>query len=52
MGTSIGEYNISFNKRSQYIYKTKSICTGYFIRKLIWKQIFSDNKEIAKVLKK
>ena len=39
----IGAYAVTFNKRALFIYKTVSQCSGYFIRKSNWKNIFSDS---------
>lgn len=32
----IGAYGVTFNKRALFIYKTYTICQGYFIRKSQW----------------
>ena len=47
----IGAFGISFGQRSRYIYKTLSICKGYFIRKQKWFEILMEKPEISKVLK-
>lgn len=44
--TCIGAYEVTYNKRTLFIYKTVEICWGYFIRKQNWINIMSneDNK--------
>ena len=39
----IGAYAVTFFKRSAYIYKTSSVCSGYFIRRKIWQTILDNN---------
>jgi hypothetical protein len=34
----IGAYNIAYNKRSNYNYKTHKNCSGFSIRRIDWKQ--------------
>ena len=49
----IGAYAVTFDKRALFIYKTVTQCTGYFIRKINWKNIFAaDHEEITEKLKK
>lgn len=50
----IGAYAVTFDKRALFIYKTVTQCTGYFIRKINWKNIFAnpDFEEITEKLKK
>ena len=38
----IGAYAVSFNKRALFIYRTITLCEGYFVRKTKWKEIFQD----------
>ena len=38
----IGAYGATFNKRAIFIYKTKTVCNGYFIRKSNWLEIIYD----------
>jgi len=40
----IGAYGATFNKRAIFIYKTKTVCEGYFIRKSNWLTIVYDPK--------
>ena len=50
----IGSYNITFDKRSKYIYKTSQTCTGFSIRRINWNTVIMDEefKLIAEPLKK
>tara|TARA_B110000285_G_C15131051_1_gene623618 strand:- start:1139 stop:1552 length:414 start_codon:yes stop_codon:yes gene_type:complete len=34
----IGAYNVAYNKRSKFIYKTYKDCSGFSIRRLDWKR--------------
>jgi hypothetical protein len=34
----IGAYNVAYNKRSKFIYKTSKDCSGFSIRRLDWKR--------------
>jgi len=43
----IGAYNVTFGKRSQYIYKTKTICNGWFIRRIKWIKIINDHEMVS-----
>ena len=47
----IGAFACTFNKRSVFIYKTISLCHGYFIRKLEWQNILSENESIGEIIK-
>lgn len=38
----LGAYNLNVNKRTKFIYKTQSLCKGYFIRRSNWKEIMGD----------
>ena len=40
----IGAYGMTFRKRSDVIYKTKSRCTGVFIRKSNWIELEEQNQ--------
>jgi hypothetical protein len=50
----VGAYNVSFNKRSKYIYRTHTYCEGYTIRKTNWHIIMSDEEHslLGNMLKK
>jgi hypothetical protein len=43
----IGAYGVSFNKRTEFVYKTFSDCEGFFIRKKNWSKIMEANTVIA-----
>lgn len=45
----IGAYNISYNKRTRYIYKTNTQCSGFFIRRDRWWEILNneEHKDIS-----
>lgn len=49
----IGGYGITFNKKSQFIFKTKGDCEAFFIRKKNWHYIIGndDSREIIPFLK-
>jgi hypothetical protein len=49
----IGDYGVTFNKRAIFIYKTKTACEGYFVRKKNWNSVIDnpDFKEIVTLLK-
>lgn len=38
----VGAYACTFFKRSNYIYKTSTMCHGYFIRRKTWCNILND----------
>ena len=44
----LGAYNLACNKRTKYIYKTNSVCTGFFIRRENWKELV-DNDEYSEI---
>jgi hypothetical protein len=35
----IGGYNVTFGKRTKFVYKTAQICSGFSIRRANWKKI-------------
>ena len=39
----IAAYGATFNKRSSFIIKTCTECSGFFIRKQNWQRIMKDN---------
>jgi len=49
----VGAFNISFNKRTKFIYLAKTYCNGYSIRRSNWKNLIDDedHKIIAGHLK-
>ena len=50
----IGAYNVAYNKRSKFNYKTYVDCKGFSIRRIDWKNFMykSENKTIASLLRK
>lgn len=48
----IGDYFITFNKRSIWVYQTHTSCSGYFIRKQAWFEIINndDHKDVREAL--
>ena len=48
-GNMIGAYNITFQKRSLFVYRTESECQGYQIRQSNWLKLFDDHKEIGEL---
>ena len=44
---------MTFKKRSEFIYKAKENCEGFFIRRKNWIEIYNqtDNDEILKLVK-
>lgn len=49
--TVIGAFNICYNMRHIFIYKTHLDCKGYFIRKSNWKSIMDEFPEFFFILK-
>lgn len=49
----IGGYNVAYNKRTKFIYKTYKHCNGYSIKRLDWKRFMyqPENKTIAGLLR-
>lgn len=39
----IGAYGTTFFERSSFLYKTKTLCKGYFIRKSNWFMLLCSN---------
>ena len=46
----IGGYNITFNKRSLFVYKTTSVCEGFSIRRKNWKSIMANHPKITPII--
>lgn len=38
-----GAYNCTFNERSLFVYRCKTNCKGYYIRKNVWKQLLDSH---------
>ena len=53
MGTAIGIYGVTFNKRSEFIYKTITPIESLFLRKVKWHNILSngDIKGFVQIIK-
>ena len=47
----IGAFGVTNHKRALFIYKTTTVCEGYFIRKRAWMQILSNEDSSEIVLK-
>ena len=46
----VGVYGVTFFKRSQYIYKTKTNTEGFFIRRKNWKAIMEPERNDKNVI--
>ena len=46
-----GGYNCTFNTRSIFIYRCKTDCEGYFIRKERWLELISMDPDIEAIMK-
>lgn len=43
----IGGYNVTFDKRTNFVYKTSQLCTGFSIRRTNWKSVvFNEENSI------
>ena len=40
----IGVYGVTFFKRSQYIYKTHTVCSGFALRKKFWQECLNHDE--------
>ena len=47
----VGAYEVTFNKRSLFVIRTTSVCTGYSIRRTNWKKVIGGHDEIADLMK-
>ena len=47
-GEGIGEYGCTLDKTSRFIYKTSCRCSGFFIRKLSWKDLLVNHAFVLK----
>lgn len=50
--TVIGAFEICFNKRQIFIYRTHSECEGFMIRKAHWKSLMDNFTEFFSIIKK
>ena len=48
----IGAYDLTFNKRSMFIYRSMSYIEGYFIRKQDWMELINDYSSIGLCIKR
>ena len=46
-GALIGAHGCCFNKNSRFIYKTKTFCEGFFIRKRNWIQVIEKHNYVS-----
>jgi len=51
-GEIIGDYNITYQKASRFIYKTRSQCEGFQIRRKNWNSILETNDFLGNALRK
>lgn len=47
----IGAYNCTFNKKSLFVYKSKTEVSGLMLRKEPWQDLMSDHGEISEFFK-
>ena len=47
----IADHGYTFNHKSNFIYKTKTVCEGYSIRKNNWQNVLEVDEDIAEQLK-
>lgn len=43
----IGGYNCTFNKKTLFVYKSKTDVSGYMLRKQIWLQLMNEYGQIS-----
>jgi CRP-like cAMP-binding protein len=48
----IGAYNCTFNERSLFVYRCRTNCKGYYIRKNVWKQLIDSYPSIRDIIQK
>jgi hypothetical protein len=48
----LGAYDLTFNKKSMFIYKAVSYIEGYFIRKEIWMDLINEYESIGLCIKR
>ena len=48
----IGAYNCTFSERSLFVYKCRTDCQGYYIRKNVWKQLLDAYPSIKEIIQK
>lgn len=47
----IGAFNCTFDKKTNFVYKSKSDVSGYMIRKAPWKDLMQDHGQISEYFK-
>lgn len=50
-GFCIADHGCTFNHKSNFIYKTHTLCEGFFIRKASWHEIMEEENDITMQLK-
>ena len=48
----IGAYNCTFNERSLFVYRCRTNCKGYYIRKNAWKLLIDSFPTIRDIMQK
>ena len=48
----IADHGCTFNHKSCFIYKAKTVCEGFAIKKLNWLKVLNSNQRIAEQIKK
>ena len=48
----IGAYNCTFNERSLFVYRCRTDCQGYYIRKNVWKQLLDSFPSVCQIIQK
>ena len=48
----IGAYNCTFNERSSFVYKCRTDCHGYFLRKNTWKELLDGHPYLKIIIQK
>ena len=43
----IADHGVTFNHKSNFIYKTKTVCEGFTIKKLSWLKVLESNKILS-----
>jgi len=47
----IGDYGLTYNKRSLFLFRTTSACFGYSVRRTNWKNLIANHPEISELMK-
>jgi hypothetical protein len=43
----IGAYGVTFHKRSHFVYKTYTVCEGFFIRRQNWLELIDNHMDVS-----